>query len=416
MLQKFLAFVLLANGLLLSAGTSLGSESVSALPTVARSDLSEFVRKVLEENPRLKAAKAAVESRSALREAADRPLYNPELFLDAENAADRTRAIGIAQSFDWANKRESRADVAESHWLSMQDKYLAERWSLSVELLTGLVRNQVSENRLGLAQQRQDLMVEFVELSRRRFSAGDLAQVELDLALLSLTDAQILKANTASQLAAAKQTVRSLATSFDPSSWPKLPTQFPAIPPVQTDTITQIEGLPWIRSLQRNIESASATVELKERERKPDPRLSLAVGTEDDESLVGLSLSIPLYIRNSFSSEVAAASADLLEAEQIYANAVQSALSQYNGAYERYRYTREAWQSWELAGQTSLSRQTELLRRLWEAGEISTTDYLVQLRQTLDVRENALSLWETLWVAWFEWLLASGQLDTWFTS
>ncbi|MAT84314.1 MAG: ABC transporter permease, partial [Gammaproteobacteria bacterium] len=72
-----------------------------------------------------------------------------------------------------------------------------------------------------------------------------------------------------------------------------------------------------------------------------------------------------------------------------------------------------AWDDWERTGQVSLRRQTDLLRRLWEAGELSTTDYLVQLRQTLDVRESALDLRFALWEAWFEWLQASGRLDTW---
>lgn len=54
-----------------------------------------------------------------------------------------------------------------------------------------------------------------------------------------------------------------------------------------------------------------------------------------------------------------------------------------------------------------------MLRRLWEAGEISTTDFLVQLRQTLDTRENALDLELAMWRAWFEWLAASGQVEAW---
>jgi cobalt-zinc-cadmium efflux system outer membrane protein len=54
-----------------------------------------------------------------------------------------------------------------------------------------------------------------------------------------------------------------------------------------------------------------------------------------------------------------------------------------------------------------------VLRRLWESGEISTTDFLVQVRQTLDTRENALELESTMWRAWFEWLAASGQVEAW---
>jgi len=53
------------------------------------------------------------------------------------------------------------------------------------------------------------------------------------------------------------------------------------------------------------------------------------------------------------------------------------------------------------------------LQRLWEAGELSTTDYLVQLRQTLDTKESALELRRSMWQAWFEWMSASGQIETW---
>jgi cobalt-zinc-cadmium efflux system outer membrane protein len=66
-----------------------------------------------------------------------------------------------------------------------------------------------------------------------------------------------------------------------------------------------------------------------------------------------------------------------------------------------------------LTGQDSVESQTDVLRRLWQAGEISTTDYLVQVRQTLDVRARALGLREALWRAWFEWLRASGKIDEW---
>ncbi|MGB2692965.1 MAG: TolC family protein, partial [Thermodesulfobacteriota bacterium] len=64
-------------------------------------------------------------------------------------------------------------------------------------------------------------------------------------------------------------------------------------------------------------------------------------------------------------------------------------------------------------GQLSLQRQGDLLQRMWDAGELSTTEFLVQLRQTLDTRESALQLKLTLWRAWFEWLAASGQVDKW---
>jgi cobalt-zinc-cadmium efflux system outer membrane protein len=81
-------------------------------------------------------------------------------------------------------------------------------------------------------------------------------------------------------------------------------------------------------------------------------------------------------------------------------------------ARERYELNQVVWKEWEV-GQRSLSRQQAQLQKLWEAGELSSTDYLVQIGQSLDVQENALDLQESLWRAWFEWLAASGRIDKW---
>jgi cobalt-zinc-cadmium efflux system outer membrane protein len=60
-----------------------------------------------------------------------------------------------------------------------------------------------------------------------------------------------------------------------------------------------------------------------------------------------------------------------------------------------------------------MKRKGDLLQRMYEYGELRTTDFLVQLRQTLDTRESALDLELTMWRAWFEWLTASGQVNNW---
>lgn len=413
MLQNKFLLAVLASGLAWYAQLTLGAENGSTGIASANTELIRFVEAVLASNPRLNASSAAVDSRSALRNAADRPLYNPEVFLEAENAKDDSMAIGISQSIDWADKRGARTAVAESQRLAAKVEYRSVRWHLSTELLSGLAQHQAARDRLNLAEQRQALMQDFADLAQRRFNAGDLAQVELDLAQLSLIDAQIIKATVASKLAEARQSIRNLVPDSVYISLPELSSKFPMLPSSLGEPLDVVRKLPRVLAAQMNVEAAHAGVELRQRERRPDPTITLAGGKEDDESLIGLNLTIPLFIRNNYSNEVVAASADLVEAEQIYADTVQRAVSRFISASERYLNTSEAWSRWEMTGRASLSRQADLLQRLWEAGELSTTDYLVQLRQTLDVRENAMNLWETHWLAWFDWLLASGQLDTW---
>ena len=175
-------------------------------------------------------------------------------------------------------------------------------------------------------------------------------------------------------------------------------------------------ALPQVRAAQLLAEAASARVSLRERERRVDPTVTLRGGKEDDETLVSLNVTIPLPVRNRFRHEVTAASAEHRQAQQVFSDTSRRAYSRFVGAQERYQISQSAWQDWRKTGDVSLKSQGDLLRRLWEAGELSTTDYLVQLRQTLDTGESALELRNAMWRAWFEWMTASGQIATWLGS
>lgn len=403
-------FALVLSGLAIIPWTAGAAE-----PAAMRADpaLIQFVQGVIESNPRVQAARAAVEASGAFRDAASRPLYNPELSIDAENADTETRALGISQTLDWSGKRNARTAVAESDRLVVEAEYLAARWDVTVELLDGLAQHQTGAERDALAHSRQQLMDEFAALAQRRFDAGDLAQVELDLARLASTDARIQKATAGAGLAEARQAVRNLTPRSAVAQWPTLPDTLPALPKSAEDPQSLVLALPEVLAARRQVETADAVVELRRRERRPDPTLSLAGGEEDGETLIGLNVTIPLYVRNRFSHEVTAALAERSRAQQLADDVMQRAYARLVSAAERYELSRGAWGDWASTGQASLMRQTEQLKRLWQAGELSTTDYLVQLTATLDVQESALDLREALWQAWFEWLWASGQVDAW---
>jgi cobalt-zinc-cadmium efflux system outer membrane protein len=406
--------VLLMSCLLLVPWPSHVSGSTDQLVLEKYSDptLINFVRTVVETNPRVQAARAAMDASRALESAAGRPLYNPELEADYENAVDRTWEVGIGQTLDWNGKRKARSSVAASDRHAIEAEFLATRRDLAVELMSGLTVYQTGVQRDALAAERQRVMREFADLAQRRFAAGDLNQVEADLATLAFVDAQIQRATAAADLAEAKQTVRNLTLITTPDQWPSVDLKLPHIPTVNNPQELVMQ-LPEVQAAQRRMEAADARVALREREQRPDPTVSLRGGREDESTLVGINLSIPLYIRNSFKYEVSAAVADRDQAQQLVDDLLRHAYARFLSASERYEISRNAWDGWEQTGQISLERQGDLLQRMWEAGELSTTDFLVQLRQTLDTRESALNLKLTMWRAWFEWLAASGQVDKW---
>jgi len=413
MQKPFCGLFPLLGGLIFLSHAVLATGADTAGTAYADPALIQFVQSVVESNPRVQAARAALEASSANRDAASRPLYNPELSLDLENAASDTRSIGISQTLDWGGKRKARTAVAESDRLVAEAEYLAVRWKVIIDLLDGLAQHQTGLERESLAEARRALMDEFATLAKRRFEAGDLSQVELDLATLAFTDARIRKATASAALAEARQAVRSLTPRSPPAQWPTLPDQMPVLPGRAADPQQLVMELPEVLVARRRVDAANAVVDLRRRERRPDPTISGAGGKEDSSTLIGINLTFPLFVRNRFRHEVTAAMAQRNQARQIYDDLMQRARARLVSAAERYELSRGAWRDWEQTGQSSLTRQTEQLQQLWQVGELSTTEYLVQLRQTLDVQESALDLRQALWRAWFEWLWASGQVDAW---
>jgi len=389
---------------------------VNASPAVtAKSsvELSAFVRAVIDSNPQVNAALAAVDASRAYEAAAGRPLYNPELELEAEDADSKTRALGLSQTIDWGGKRRARLTDAEAERRSVQAQYEFIRWQISSDLLGALANYQTESDRGKLATIRVTAMQEFAAISERRLDAGDISQIELDLAMLAYTQARMQRATAAASIAEAKQSVVNLVVNTAENRWPTIAEELPALK-ASGDAVTDIVmTLPQVRAANLRAEAARAVVILRERERRVDPTLTLRGGTEDDETLIGINVTIPLPVRNSFRYEVTAASAEHRRAQQQFTDISRRAHARLLGAQERFRISQDAWEDWRKTGDISLRSQGDLLRRLWESGELSTTDYLVQLRQTLDTGESALELRRAMWRAWFEWMTASGEIENW---
>ncbi|MDE2997723.1 MAG: TolC family protein [Gemmatimonadota bacterium] len=374
--------------------------------------LQRFVQTVVDASPRVKAARAALEARRSDRDAASRPLYNPQINADYERTHETRFRVGIGYTIDWGGKGRARGALAESERRVAEAAVTLVRRGVAIDLLNGLAAHRTGVERDSLAARRQALMHDFAELARRRFETGDVSQVELDLARLASVEARIERATAAASLAGAKQAVRVFTPDQPASQWPSLPSSLPDTPD-DADVQSLIGALPEVLAARRRVDAAGALVELRRRERRPDPTLSVGGGSEAGERLTIAEFSMPLPLLNRFGDEVDAAAAEHRAARQALEDVARRARARLISATERYRLARTAWEDWRKTGHASLERRQEQLRRLWKAGDIGTTDYLVHAGQTLDLRESALVLRETLWGAWLEWLSASGQVDAW---
>jgi len=406
MYKQYLLSVAAAACLVVVPIATAGSSAI-AYPA-----LSDWINEALSKNPELQAAQAAVDAANGRLRAADQPLFNPELEFEYESSDTDTTTGGLSQTIDWADKRGARTAVADSEQVAANAELRSKRQGLATNLLRALADWHTADAVVRVSEKQTTLMTRFVRIAEQRRKAGDLGQTELDLAHLAAADAAFQKANASENLIRAHQAVTAL-TGSGGSDWPSFVRQLPAIDLPQMDVDRVLADLPAMQLALARVAVGRASVQVSVRDKRPDPTIGFRVGKEDSDTLTGVRISVPLFVRNSFSAEVDVANADLIQAEREAANLRQQARANLIATAHIYRNARLAWENWEASGAPRLSQRADLLGRLWQAGELNTTEYLVQLKQALDTEVSATEQRGRMWRAWADWLAASGQAGQW---
>ncbi|MEO8778580.1 MAG: TolC family protein [Rhodanobacter sp.] len=376
--------------------------------------LRSALHAALQASPELAAARADLDAVHARTRAASQPLYNPSLVLDAERADVDRHTAGISLPLDLSGKRRARADaasadeqVAESTYL-LSRRDLAARWLKAWSGAAGAVRQRE------LGQRRLTLMQRFDELSAQRLKVGDISSPERDLAGLALAEAQWQQAVLVGEAATVRASL--LAISGDQTSvLPALPEGLSPAP----DSMTPLAPaeLPELQRVRAQQQLAVADVQVARRARIPDPELRVVGGEVRSgprtDRVIGVSLSIPLPVRNNGREEVVAARAGVMAADAGVRAAQWRINARLQEAQARYIALRDAASAFRRGRAAAFEERSALLEKLWRAGEIGTSDYLVQLKQSLDTALSGQELESRTWQAWFDYLTAAGRLEDW---
>lgn len=409
------AVCLLYAAILNAAPLSPPSTPAVSRPTsLASSPLQDEVRRIWQASPEVQAARADLDAAQARARAAAQPLYNPSLSLDAENADVNRRTAGISLALDLSGKRRARASRGEADLLAAEAGYNVLRRDVAARWLKAWSTAALAARQREMGQRRLLLMQRFDELAAQRLKVGDISSPERDLAGLALGEAQLQQATLVGNEAAARAAL--LAISGDQqTTLPPLPK---GLSPMGDSVVAlPVEELPELRQARARQASAEAGVQVARRARIPDPTLSLTggqvrSGTRTDQ-VIGLSVSIPLPVLNTGRAEVDAA---LAEADAAAAGVRSRQFVLRAGQQEaqaRYGALRGAVEAFRSGRAAAFEDRTTLLEKLWRAGEISTSDYLVQLKQSLDTALSGQELESQTWQAWFDYLTAAGRLTDW---
>lgn len=379
--------------------------------------LNTFIYQVLASNPSIQAAQANVAATQARQNASSQPLYNPELTGEAQQATDKVYAVGINQTVDWANKRNARSQVGAADLQVAKAQLSVLRQQLVTEVLDAIVRYQTEQQVVAFAKERTTLMQQFVLLTEKRHESGDVARVDVDLAKLALSESLAQQAEVEIDLNKALQTLQATTGFIGSTIWPGFPVKLPQLVMSSVDDEQLMNQLPVIQVLNNQYLSAQARIRLAEQESYPDPTFGIQGGKEDtnegNSGLVGVTVSIPIFIRNNYHAQIDAANFDAIEAGQERMNRIRQLRAEIENSVKRYHTLYQTTQQWQQVSNQPLTDGMVIIEKLWQGGEINSTDYLVQVKQRIDSQIAGVELKGRTWQAWIDWLNASGTLQSW---
>lgn len=404
---------------LIAAVLTAGLPSVEALAetpgSVAPLDIRKALQDAWRQHPTYRATEAQLAAARARLAAAGQPLYNPELELIGDDQGpDRTTTAGVNLTLDLNGKRRVRRDAAAARVDQATAEARLRRRDFARQWFAGWAGLQTAQQRVRIGERRLALVARFADLARKQFAADDISGLERDLAQLALDEAQVQQAQLIAERADAQARFRAVGGTPERVSALNLPTD--ALPP-PASAETSIEQLPDWQAAQAAALAAERDVLVARRNRVADPTVGVRGGRIDygelQDNVVGMSMRIPLFMRNSYRAEVVAAQADA-DAAQAQVQRVRLELdAERRRAIDSYAVAQSSWSRWRASRGTDVERRATLLERLWREGELSTADYLLQLRQTLDTALAGAELEARLWRSYADYLAATGQLERW---
>lgn len=405
----------LAVAISFSSFTQGTSASAVSTGSTAPPALRGALKAAWQQHPSFRVTEAKLAAANARLDAAGQSLYNPELeFLSNKEGLDRTTTAGVSLTLDLSGKRRARSNAAESRVdqavaeARMRRRDFAHQWFNGwADLLTATMRVEIGERRLAL-------VTRFASLADKQYSADDISGLERDLAALARDEAQVQQSQLQSDQSDAEARFRTVGGTTEAVSNTALPTDTLPEPIAST---TDIQQLPDWQVAHAGALAAAREVVVARRNRIADPTLGINGGRIDygsfSDNVIGVTLRVPLFVRNSYGSEVIAAQA---EADAADADAERVTLelgAENRRAMQSYSISRTAWDRWQSSRGTDVERRANLLERLWREGELSTADYLLQLKQTLDTALAGAELEARVWRNYTDYLAAIGQLERW---
>ncbi|GGY35236.1 hypothetical protein GCM10011297_05380 [Bacterioplanes sanyensis] len=386
---------------------SLALITPAALAATPPSNWWSQARAQLQQHPNWQATQARHSSTQASAEQAALPRFNPELEGEWQRSnGQRSYQVGLNQELDVWNSRQALQQQAQQQ---VTASHATNRWRQLQQWINALsseVNWQAARQQQQLAEQQQQRLLQLQQLIQRRQQQGDVGQLDAELAFLSLSEQRLTLAQSQQQQLQAEQQRRWWLGQLDAApeqAWQQLKQAQPEF---------EVDQHPLLQTAKAHWQAQQATALAAQRDRRSRPTLGLTVGKEDQQTVSGLNLSLPLNVRNDYAPEQRALQQQALALEADYRGQRRQLLQQWQQAQQNWRNFDQQWQQWRQHSQQRLSHTAELLRQRWQQGDLSSADYLRSLNQLAASQRAGIELQRQARLANLQRWLSAGQLPT----
>ena len=399
--------------LCLSLPIAVHAASASKATTVPAASPSWLMQQI-NKSPEVIAAKESMNAVFSLTEGQKKALYNPEIATNfAREGKFNNFTVGINQTIDLWNKREQRSTQADLQLAQAKQIFHYLIQEKTAQALQALVNYQNAQMQAKIANEKEQQLGTLLNLVAKRQQAGDVSQVDAELTFLSLSQTLNTSAQTQALLAKTKAKIIELLPDWTNSQY-ILPGQGIAIERYKIDELTskqwlnqhplvQVAKLQWQISKSRATQALLAT--------KADPTLGINAGKTDGDNALGLSFSMPLNVRNNFSSEARAANQQAIAAESQLQAVLRKQKFAIQATTDSVLAYKKHYQRWQKLMQGRDKRIADLLQKQWQSGDINTTEYLLALQQRAEGLLAGIELQSQFKLSQIDWLLSIGQVD-----
>jgi cobalt-zinc-cadmium efflux system outer membrane protein len=377
--------------LLWSAGAPASDGGVPALT------LEQALLEARARNPRLRAAQAQVDQAAGRLQTARTYPFNPELHVEAARRtatglSETDHEIRLGQEIEIGRQRGARSQQAGFELDAARAELAREEQLLAAHVRSAFVEALRAREQLKVEEASHSLAETLAGVAQKRFDAGAVAQIEVNMARAQLgraaRDVELARAGYAlarSDLAA--------VVGLDPARPPEplgelLPPRREP-PPLDELLAAASRQRPDLAALQHALEAARVRRTLAARAAVPNLLVEAFQGREEGtDELTGAALGIrlPLFDRNQGAKVEAQAierqaTAQLELAELALRQELASSLARYQTSVAAAGSLQH-----EVLGR--FEENLRLLQRSFEAGKTSLTEVLIFRREFVDITRS----------------------------